>query len=319
MHIRRTYGDCTVSLVGWGRPICDLNPFIPKNMNQHGFHFFLRKPLRKVAATSFLHKYNRTKPFISPKPQILQTNQTMHEIKLEKLENENWVSTKVSPSISGGYHLEVQSSSNLNQSDRNVEPVCSLRGHGRAILTNEQAQAIFRNKPTPNSKERDKAGALARMFGVSVKTVRDIWIGRTWYRATYHLDESKPPAIERLVKKAGRPKGVKDSKPRIKKIYPSDRDAAENVADKCVHLEFRKIVPPFKTEPALGEMHVGQKERQITPIEPAGSVCSALCWPATPLQKSEVVAQADNCFAAWLASPIKEDGFADPFRDDWNF
>ena len=72
-----------------------------------------------------------------------------------------------------------------------------LKGNGRAILTDEQAQEIFRRKPSPHSKGRERAAALARMYGVSIKTVRDIWVGRTWYRATYHLDASKPPAIER--------------------------------------------------------------------------------------------------------------------------
>ena len=52
---------------------------------------------------------------------------------------------------------------------------------------------------------------------MSVKTIRDIWVGRTWYRETYHLDPSKAPVIDRLMKKAGRPKGVRDSKPRAKK------------------------------------------------------------------------------------------------------
>ena len=56
------------------------------------------------------------------------------------------------------------------------------------------------------------------MYGVSIKTVRDIRVGRTWYRATCHLDASEPPAIERLAKKLGRPKGTKDSGQRIKKI-----------------------------------------------------------------------------------------------------
>ena len=59
-----------------------------------------------------------------------------------------------------------------------------------------------------------KSGIASKMYGVSIKTVRDIldWAeqrppnfglgGATpahldWYRATYHLDASKPPAIER--------------------------------------------------------------------------------------------------------------------------
>jgi hypothetical protein len=98
--------------------------------------------------------------------------------------------------------------------------ICFKR-HGRAILNNEQAQQIFRYKPAPGDKVRKRAGALSKMYGMSTKSIRDIWSGRTWYRATCHLDQSKPPVVERLCKKAGRPRGAKDSKPRVKKL-PSD-------------------------------------------------------------------------------------------------
>mmetsp|Transcript_28123 Transcript_28123/g.74242 ORF Transcript_28123/g.74242 Transcript_28123/m.74242 type:complete len:283 (+) Transcript_28123:116-964(+) len=89
---------------------------------------------------------------------------------------------------------------------------------GRAILTDDQARIIFKYKPSPFAKDRGRAGALARAFGVSVKTIRDIWIGRTWYRATFDLDPGKQDEVpNRLHKKPGRPRGAKDSKPRTKK------------------------------------------------------------------------------------------------------
>jgi hypothetical protein len=97
---------------------------------------------------------------------------------------------------------------------------CS-KPNGRAILTDEQAQQIFRCKPAPEEKVRKRAAALSKIYGVSAKAIRDIWLGRSWYRATCHLDQSKPPTAERLQKKAGRPKGARDSKPRAKK-YPND-------------------------------------------------------------------------------------------------
>jgi hypothetical protein len=103
---------------------------------------------------------------------------------------------------------------------------CSFfKRHGRAILTHEQAQAIFRCKPLPSAKDRDRAGILARAYGVSVKTVRDIWVGRTWYRATFHLDPTKPFIPERLQKRAGRPRGAKDRKPRSKKLQSETHDS----------------------------------------------------------------------------------------------
>ena len=111
--------------------------------------------------------------------------------------------------------------------------VGTLAKQGRAILTGEQARLIFQGKPSPSdSKGRGKAKELARTFRVSVKTVRDIWVGRTWYRATLGLDKTKPIMIDRLDKKPGRPKGAKDSKPRIKRMvkYESYIESTESAA-----------------------------------------------------------------------------------------
>ena len=104
----------------------------------------------------------------------------------------------------------------------------NAKRHGRAILTEQYAREIFCNKPAPGTMERTRAGSLSKVYGVSVKTIRDIWIGRTWYRATCHLDQTQPLAPERRHKKAGRPKGVKDSKKRVKKS-PSDIEVVSSV------------------------------------------------------------------------------------------
>lgn len=93
-----------------------------------------------------------------------------------------------------------------------ISKIC--RRKGRAILTDEKAQEIFARKSDTWTNDKDAAAAIASEYGVSVKTVRDIWIGRTWYRSTYHLDAANPPALERLLKKIGRPKGARDKKPR---------------------------------------------------------------------------------------------------------
>ena len=176
-----------------------------------------------------------------------------------------------------------------------------LKGNGRAILTDEQAQEIFRKKPSPHSKGRERAAALARMYGVSIKTVRDIWIGRTWYRATYHLDASKPPAIERLAKKLGRPKGIKDSKPRIKKISV-DAGAEGNAIN---HLSTALHPLPIR----------GCEENQNDRSLCSASYCSSGFLETAPT----LPPQDDRYFAAWLASPIQTDEFEDPFREDWAF
>ena len=116
-------------------------------------------------------------------------------------------------------------------SNQNDEFICRRRG--RAILTSDQAREIFISKPkdkTSFSAERAIAAFLSKKFGVSVKTVRDIWIGRTWYRATFHLDPSKPVAAERLQRQPGRPKGAKDRQPRTRKLDKCEGDKGDKLS-----------------------------------------------------------------------------------------
>jgi hypothetical protein len=155
--------------------------------------------------------------------------------------------------------------------------------HGRAILSIEQAQAIFQHKPKPFEKERTRAGNLAKMYGISVKTVRDIWVGRTWYRATFHLDQLKPFSPERLQKKAGRPKGAKDSKPRMRK----------NPYDFGECPDWLSSMQSFQgCEADLPKNYEDSSQSSI-------NVCSDV--------------------RSWLDFPmwIQTAGFEDPFREDW--
>ena len=82
----------------------------------------------------------------------------------------------------------------------------------RAILTEEQAVAIFMLKPSTSDPSSKKSSHdVARTFHVSEKTVRDIWRGRTWHAETKHLDPSRPA---RNSAPPGRPLGKKDKAPR---------------------------------------------------------------------------------------------------------
>jgi hypothetical protein len=163
----------------------------------------------------------------------------------------------------------------------------NYKRHGRAILSIEQAQAIFQHKPKPFEKERTRAGNLAKLYGISVKTVRDIWVGRTWYRATFHLDEMKPLSPERLQKKAGRPKGAKDSKPRMRK---NPYDIGECQLD------------------GLFSLHSFDSGCEAD--LPKHVYCDA------PIQ-SNIKAFSDGI--SWLDFPmgIHAAAFEDPFREDW--
>ena len=59
-----------------------------------------------------------------------------------------------------------------------------------------------------------QATELAHIYGVSEKTIRDIWTTRTWTRETWHLE----PSRQVVLKQTGRPKGRTDSRPRRPKI-----------------------------------------------------------------------------------------------------
>ena len=137
--------------------------------------------------------------------------------------------------------------SNCEESvDEDQVPSHGYKRHGRAVLTDEQARDIFRNKPVPRSKARDRAGILAREFGVTVKAVRDIWKGRTWYRVTSKLDSSQPVSAERLQKRPGRPRGAKDSRPRINKApSPIEKAVADAIGlDPRVLLQLTALAHP---------------------------------------------------------------------------
>ena len=182
-------------------------------------------------------------------------------------------------------------------SDFQIESVHADKRRGRTILTELQAQDIFKHKPTEFAQDRTKAGVLARFYGVSVKTIRDVWVGRTWYRATFHMDHAKPFAPERLEKKAGRPKGSKDRKPRS--CLATRSDASD-------------IDPLSETGDQVGNNTCAQgwddKLRHAPSCAcPVSAVKDAFTW-----------GDADN--RSWANFPMiisSSSGFEDPFREDW--
>ena len=100
-----------------------------------------------------------------------------------------------------------------------MESARPRRGVARYVLSSVQVLDIYRLKTQGDglTKSKTSASSIAKIFGISSKTVRDIWNGRTWYRTTNHLEPNKGDAAKRMQRHAGRPKGSKDSKPRVRK------------------------------------------------------------------------------------------------------
>jgi hypothetical protein len=74
----------------------------------------------------------------------------------------------------------------------------------RVILTEQQAVEICKMKPavpvTGNLlRGESRSRIIAEQFGVSPKTVRDIWNRKTWVSATMHLFEAKPLEVTAVV------------------------------------------------------------------------------------------------------------------------
>ena len=84
----------------------------------------------------------------------------------------------------------------------------------RIVLTSSIAREIFQLKFTHGFASLHSASLrLAVKYGVSSKAIRDIWNGRSWLEATYDLWNVDDRPARRII---GRPKGKKDSKPRMR-------------------------------------------------------------------------------------------------------
>ena len=98
-----------------------------------------------------------------------------------------------------------------------MHPVACLKP--RAVLSKQQAVDIFRIagvlRPDGTRGTKPTASSVAKRYGVSEKTIRDIWRGRTWYEETLPFDMNRQP---KTMTKTGRPLGRKDSAPRKRKL-----------------------------------------------------------------------------------------------------
>jgi hypothetical protein len=88
----------------------------------------------------------------------------------------------------------------------------------RARLTESEAISIYALKDVSS------ATSVGRLYGMSEKAIRDIWTARTWANETWHLDMARALVIKR----AGRPTGTRDAKPRKKQFVSNQVPATQN-------------------------------------------------------------------------------------------
>ena len=63
--------------------------------------------------------------------------------------------------------------------------------HPQVVLSKDEALEIFSQKYAVDhhKSQTARSAVLASAYGISAKTVRDIWCGRSWLEATYDLWE----------------------------------------------------------------------------------------------------------------------------------
>mmetsp|Transcript_7369 Transcript_7369/g.22515 ORF Transcript_7369/g.22515 Transcript_7369/m.22515 type:complete len:234 (+) Transcript_7369:82-783(+) len=91
--------------------------------------------------------------------------------------------------------------------------------HTRRILTAEQAVEIFKLKEFISDGTKGASVPIARQYGVSPKTIRDIWNRRTWMDATVPFLSDEDAKLQEMSSKKmmGRPSGIRNTKPKVPK------------------------------------------------------------------------------------------------------
>lgn len=191
------------------------------------------------------------------------------------------------------------------------KPDVDRRSINAKVLTAIQAREIFIKRPKDFSQRSDLEIRLAETYQVSIKTINDIWEGRTWYKETFDLDAEKPISYERLSKRKGRPKGSKDLKPRKAKVLVdiSSFQPDHNPQTKPV-MNHKQSKREARSLHILETAASGTVERTAQkPRAAVGTDFSA----ATPMTNS----QAKENPTRQSRAPDELQAIDDPFHDDW--
>jgi hypothetical protein len=209
--------------------------------------------------------------------------------------------------------------------DHKIADCPALGKRSRSILDKEQVVEIFefkvRNSSQSDMKKRISATSVAERYGVSEKTIRDIWRARTWHQATWHLDMARPL----LQSKLGRPKGSKDSRPRMYKVANS-RVQGDGSSE---NRQWGASAFSLATSDTASEESVksGSMKNAIFPESWATDEVSGIsCSKFEVVSKPEPTESCrtscvDTLLADWslFHASFRIPAQRDPFRKDWSF
>jgi hypothetical protein len=192
----------------------------------------------------------------------------------------------------------------------------------RSLLEANQVIEIFRSRL---EKSRMPANHVARSYGVSEKTIRDIWHGRTWKHITWRMDGSETW----IPKKSGRPAGSKDRVPRkgrrtgptaLSTAIPTKaQEPSTEAASDSDHLITTPVLPC--QWPAL-DLSAGQSSTKLTNglnnIHHHRNECSE-SHPTLSLSVStNSMISIDDVLFRWVDLTTSCSASQDPFVEDWS-
>ena len=184
----------------------------------------------------------------------------------------------------------------------------------RAVLQKPEVIEIFLLRPLASELNETPCSELVgKRYGVSPKTIRDIWVGRTWYRTTHHLDPTRIDSTERLARHPGRPKGSKDSRPRVSKVRNGAPRVTSRASKKSKQPDTINMRMICQAMPDLCVKPVVQTSNSVFPdifsvAQKAASVHGPDNLEAFESAKSQAV-EKENVKV--------QPSFVDPFHDDW--
>jgi hypothetical protein len=199
-----------------------------------------------------------------------------------------------------------------------IQTYVSAAKKSRSSLKEHQAIEIFELK-LKNNGHKLSGTTVARSYGVTEKTVRDIWTRRTWRQETWHLDTSQ----SLVLKKRGRPLGSRDKQPRKPQASPCNAvvNAVESeTAEEDNALGFVCLSGDvFDSFCVSGPARVDQEHGRNHKTREFSCPDFQLSSDASPLgsKLSRPDPTIDDVLFDWDLVPPVEGESVDPFHEDW--